>query len=66
MDHEKPVSVESVIGHLNNNGRNANRLATKIVEGMAKLNPKIFLNDGDGLTGSIKMSISTKARHNVK
>lgn len=59
MDHEEPVSVESVIGHLNNNGRNANRLATKIIEKMAKLNPK-FLNNGDGLAGSIKMSISTK------
>lgn len=59
MDHEEPVTVETVIGNLNNNGRNANRLATKIIEKMAKMTPK-FLNDGDGLTGSIKMSISTK------
>lgn len=59
MDHEEPVTVETVIGNLNNNGRNANRLATKIIEKMARMTPK-FLNDGDGLTGSIKMSISTK------
>lgn len=58
-DDAEPVTVETVIGNLTNNGRNANVLASKIINEMAKELPDFMLT-GDGLTGSIKMSISTK------
>ncbi|CCK73025.1 S-methyl-5-thioadenosine phosphorylase KNAG_0M01720 [Huiozyma naganishii CBS 8797] len=59
MDHEEPVTVEQVMGHLSNNARNANALATRIINKMAVELPE-FMATGDGLKGSIKMSISTK------
>lgn len=58
-DNEEPVTVETVIGNLKNNGHNANNVASKIIESMANELPEFMLT-GDGLTGSIKMSISTK------
>ncbi|EDO19030.1 hypothetical protein Kpol_2002p102 [Vanderwaltozyma polyspora DSM 70294] len=58
-DEEEPVTVETVIGHLTNNGRNANLLASRIIESMANELPE-FMKTGDGLTGTIKTSISTK------
>lgn len=58
-DHEESVTVDAVFGHLANNGRNANALATKIVKEMANEIPEFMLN-GDGLKGSIKMSVATK------
>jgi 5'-methylthioadenosine phosphorylase len=58
-DEAEPVTVETVIGNLTNNGRNANILASKIIVSMAKEIPE-FMHTGDGLRGSIKKSISTK------
>ncbi|CCD26784.1 S-methyl-5-thioadenosine phosphorylase NDAI_0I02150 [Naumovozyma dairenensis CBS 421] len=58
-DNEEPVTVETVVGHLSNNGHNANVLASKIINEMANKLPEFMLN-GDGLKGSIKMSISTR------
>ncbi|CCH60408.1 hypothetical protein TBLA_0C06120 [Henningerozyma blattae CBS 6284] len=58
-DDEEPVTVEQVIGNLTNNGQNANKLASNIINKMANELPE-FLVNGDGLKGSIKMSISTK------
>ncbi|QLG70598.1 hypothetical protein HG535_0A05390 [Zygotorulaspora mrakii] len=58
-DEEEPVTVETVIGNLSNNGHNANLLASKVIEEMANELPE-FMKTGDGLRGSIKMSISTK------
>lgn len=58
-DHEESVTVNAVFGHLSNNGRNANTLASKIIEEMAKEVPE-FMKTGDGLKGSIKMSVATK------
>lgn len=58
-DNEEPVTVETVIGHLTNNGRNANSLASKIIMEMAQGLPEFMLT-GDGLRDSMKMSISTK------
>ncbi|CDF88360.1 probable S-methyl-5'-thioadenosine phosphorylase [Zygosaccharomyces bailii] len=59
MEHEEPVTVESVLGHLGNNSRNANALASKIVQDMAKQLPE-FMKTGDGLRNSAKFSISTR------
>lgn len=58
-DEEEPVTVETVIGNLQNNSRNANALASKIIMEMAKELPE-FMRTGAGLPGTIKMSISTK------
>ncbi|KAI8399569.1 Phosphorylase superfamily [Nakaseomyces glabratus] len=58
-DEEEPVTVETVIGHLTNNGMNANVLASCIIESMAHELPE-FMVTGDGLKNSVKMSISTK------
>ena len=58
-EHEEPVTVESVMGHLANNGRNANSLASNVVQSMARELPE-FMKSGDGLRGSVKFSISTK------
>lgn len=58
-EHEEPVTVESVMGHLANNGRNANALASSIVKSMARELPE-FMKSGDGLRGSVRYSISTK------
>ena len=58
-DNAEPVTVESVMGHISNNNHNANLLASRIIMEMAKELPE-FMKNGDGLIGSIKMSISTK------
>lgn len=58
-ENEEPVTVETVLGNLKNNGHNANNIASNIIEAMANELPEFMLT-GDGLTGSIKMSISTK------
>ncbi|GCF01397.1 S-methyl-5-thioadenosine phosphorylase [Zygosaccharomyces mellis] len=58
-EHEEPVTVESVMGHLANNSRNANSLASSVVQAMARELPE-FMKSGDGLRGSVKYSISTK------
>lgn len=58
-DEEVPVTVETVLGNLSNNGRNANWLASKIINEMANELPE-FMRTGDGLSGSIKMSVTTK------
>lgn len=58
-DNEEPVTVELVLGNLSNNGRNANALASTIIQEMSHSLPE-FMKTGDGLLGSIKMSISTK------
>ncbi|CAR26467.1 hypothetical protein ZYGR_0H02780 [Zygosaccharomyces rouxii] len=58
-EHEEPVTVESVMSHLANNGRNANSLASNVVQSMARELPE-FMKSGDGLKGSVKFSISTK------
>ncbi|SCV99580.1 LAFE_0A06326g1_1 [Lachancea fermentati] len=58
-DEEEPVTVETVIGNLQNNGRNANVLASKIITEMSNEMPDFMLS-GDGLKGSVKMSISTR------
>lgn len=58
-DHEEAVTVNAVFGHLANNGRNANALAARIIQEMAKEIPE-FMKTGDGLTGTAKMSIATK------
>lgn len=58
-DEAEPVTVETVIGNLQNNGANANALASAIITDMANKMPE-FMKTGDGLKGSIKMSISTK------
>ncbi|CCE63395.1 hypothetical protein TPHA_0E03050 [Tetrapisispora phaffii CBS 4417] len=59
-DGEDPVTVETVIGNLSNNARNANALIAEIISGMAEEVPEFMIN-GDGLKGSIKMSITSKA-----
>lgn len=58
-EHEEPVTVETVIGNLSNNGKNANVLASNIVKSMAHEVPE-FMKSGDGLKNSVKFSISTK------
>lgn len=58
-DNEEPVTVETVIANLSNNGHNANLLASNIIKEMSHEMPD-FMKSGDGLKGSIKMSISTK------
>lgn len=58
-EDEEPVTVEIVIGNLTNNGRNANALASNIIQQMSHNLPE-FMSTGDGLRGSVKMSISTK------
>lgn len=58
-DDEEPVSVQTVIGNLQNNGRNANALASKVILEMAKELPD-FMRHGDGLREMMKYSISTK------
>lgn len=58
-DEAEPVTVETVIGNLQNNSANANALASTIITHMCNKIPE-FMETGDGLKGSIKMSISTK------
>ena len=58
-DNEEPVTVDAVLGHLFNNARNANVLTSHIIMAMARELPE-FMKTGDGLRGSVKMSISTK------
>lgn len=58
-EDEDPVTVETVLGHLVNNGHNANALASSVIEAMSHELPE-FMKTGDGLRGSVKMSISTK------
>lgn len=58
-ENEEPVTVELVLGNLANNGLNANALASNIIQEMAHKLPE-FMTSGDGLRGSIKMSISTR------
>ncbi|CDO94943.1 unnamed protein product [Kluyveromyces dobzhanskii CBS 2104] len=58
-DEEEPVSVQTVIGNLRNNAKNANRLASKIILEMSQELPE-FLRTGDGLKDAMKFSISTK------
>lgn len=58
-ENEEPVTVEIVVGNLTNNGRNANALASCVIQEMSHNLPE-FMKTGDGLRGSIKTSISTK------
>ncbi|SCU96744.1 LANO_0E14246g1_1 [Lachancea nothofagi CBS 11611] len=58
-DEAEPVTVETVIGNLQNNSANANALASTIITHMSNEIPNFMLT-GDGLKGSVKMSISTK------
>ena len=58
-DEEEPVSVQTVIGNLQNNAKNANHLASKVIVEMAKELP-VFMKNGDGLRDMMKFSISTK------
>lgn len=58
-DEEEPVTIGTVLDHLQNNSQNANLLATKIITEMAKKLPE-FMKTGDGLLGIMKTSISTK------
>ncbi|AET41568.1 S-methyl-5-thioadenosine phosphorylase Ecym_8288 [Eremothecium cymbalariae DBVPG len=58
-DEHESVTVETVMGNLSNNSRNANVLASRVIVEMASEIPEFMLT-GDGLRGSISMSISTK------
>ncbi|AGO09831.1 AaceriAAL160Wp [[Ashbya] aceris (nom. inval.)] len=58
-DELEPVTVETVVGNLTANARNANALASKVIAAMAAERPA-FLKSGDGLRGVVRMSISTK------
>ncbi|CAG98492.1 S-methyl-5-thioadenosine phosphorylase [Kluyveromyces lactis] len=58
-DEEEPVSVQTVIRNLQNNAKNANHLASRVILEMAKQLPE-FMNNGDGLKDAMKYSISTK------
>ncbi|CEP62745.1 S-methyl-5-thioadenosine phosphorylase LALA0_S06e02828g [Lachancea lanzarotensis] len=58
-DEAEPVTVETVLANLHNNGSNANALASTIITNMANKLPE-FMVTGDNLRGSIKMSVATK------
>ncbi|AWU74117.1 uncharacterized protein C5L36_0A07190 [Pichia kudriavzevii] len=56
-EDEEPVTVETVVGNLNANSRNAHIIAEKLIE---VLEPKIKSGEiGNDLQGSMKMAIST-------
>jgi len=58
-ENEEPVTVETVVGNLKANSANACKMATKLVDVIAKELTEGSLGLGDDLQGSMKYAVST-------